>query len=93
MEKNINSIRLMKINSVLVLIAIFCPILILGSILCRKDYNLNIVILRTITYISISVMIFRLFKSRFQKIITEECDYEANKQFLNTVMKRNPERS
>lgn len=90
MEKNINSIRLMKINSVLVLIAIFCPILILGSILCRKDYNLNIVILRTITYISISVMIFRLFKSRFQKIITEECDYEANKQFLNTVMKKEP---
>lgn len=92
MEKNINSIRLMKINSVLVLIAIFCPILILGSILCRKDYNLNIVILRTITYISISVMIFRLFKSRFQKIITEECDYEANKQFLNTVMKKEPRR-
>lgn len=87
MEKNSNYKKLIKINKQFQLGVLIFIISIIFIILSRKPYDLNLTIIKMVSCISLIFIFLYILKKRIQKIILEECDYEANLLYLNKILK------
>ena len=77
MEKNSNYKKLIKINKQFQLGVLIFIVSIIFIILSRKPYDLNLTIIKMVSCTSLIFIFLYILKKRIQKIILEECDYEA----------------
>ncbi len=87
MEKNSNYKKLIKINKQFQLGVLIFIVSIIFIILSRKPYDLNLTIIKMVSCTSLIFIFLYILKKRIQKIILEECDYEANLLYLNKILK------
>lgn len=85
MEKNSNYKKLIKINQQFQLGVLIFIVSIIFIILSRKPYDLNLTIIKMVSCTSLIFIFLYILKKRIQKIILEECDYEANLLYLNKI--------
>ncbi len=87
MEENSNYKKLIIINKMLQLVLLIFMVAIIYIFLSRKPYDLSITIFKLMICISLVFVLITCLRKRIQKIIVEECDYEANLLYLNKILK------